>query len=200
MSEVKIVAYHCSRCGGNVDIHKKICSYCGNDNEHYRVARYEDRQIRVFVELQDGNKFYMPHITNIRFDRHNEFDVYRDASGCLHRVVMPSTHELTLKCYVTSDLIDKHSAMRKSEIVRVTIENLEDNKVFTFGSYVSAFDICGFECNSLLEAEMTFISTTDYTYKDIEIPEGLTCPNCAAEIKSKLGVCDCCGGWVEVLT
>ena len=52
--------------------------------------------------------------------------------------------------------------------------------------------------SEFMKFEMEFTPESITLFNTV-VPKNTCCPNCGAEIKSQLGCCDYCGGWVEWL-
>ena len=192
---IKIVNYHCRHCGAPVNPEQDICDYC-NMPIHYK-ERAGARTIRTLIDTD--NDF-------VYFDRIIELSSYQSEP----EMIEVTTRFDTVRHYVPArpsanrldvgmKLDDRGwELLRKLDISKRYNIRFELSNIIAYQMpiYISDFKMPD---NNDSKMSLTFIADGDIKKNELELPKGITCPNCGGLLKSRYGACDYCGGWVEYL-
>lgn len=195
-----LIAYHCRMCGGVVDIYKSECPYCGTVNDNEYISKHEKlRKVRIATQKGD-NLFYIDSITNIECDyQQPKIDTtlpWSEKSTSV-RGIADNMGIIRIESVNTPRLANQLRMMRAG-INEYFIEFVGVNKCFHFEGYMNDIKTDWIQGTRLVE-HYNIVTTAEIKEAKISntIPKDLRCPNCGAPIKSRLGVCDYCKGWVE---
>ena len=196
-----LTAYHCPNCGGVTDPENGECDYCKSQIrlKQYLAKEIRRRGARLLVDC-DGNYVYMNNITAITEETHNQLDTSVLADGRLHKCLVSRDISLDLTFhYDHQSMIDfEKKVLGRGKSIQARIELLGlDKAIETKLYFPSMLPMPKFSSNELIDTSITTIVDGDIKLFDTVIPEGCTCPNCGAPIKSRYGCCDYCSGWVE---
>jgi len=190
-----LTAYHCPNCGGIGDPKLGKCPYCGGK---FIYKEPKKRKARVLI---DGYRDYVyyDNILDMEIEEHCNIERYIDSMGTCHlanrgrcaeiRLIIPATNDGVRK---TLQLWHSLNAVRDARI-----EFLDRDLALETKCYLGNSKIEDLSTLSVAKHYITLVTDGDMQAFDTVVPEGCTCPNCGAPIKSRYGCCDYCSGWVE---
>lgn len=202
----KVTAYHCPRCGGITNPNKKYCEYCERELLDNKMFVEQNPKFRILVEGNNGL---------VNFNGIRSFNIEQDPVA-----IETTTLDGTWERYVPG-MADYNSMLnvelpltvRVLELVRqIKIGKKRIRFEAKYGEFAQALEaqsyvnnmsfFSSFEPGDIVTAEFEFTILGDAEIFNDVIPahvlETMTCPNCGAPIRSRLGTCDYCGGWNEV--
>lgn len=192
----KITAYHCPRCGGIVNPKSKYCDWCGRELDIIVPSiGVSESQVRILVE-RDNGYIHLNDLCSATYTEHPIYDNYRTVDGVLHRSIATQS-SVALSFYITQRCSETVDEIKNSQI-KLRIEQFD--KAFELDGYTSntSMEISAME---LAKFNMQFVSDKSINQVPLiphKIISKIKCPNCGAQLKSRMGACDYCGGWNEV--
>lgn len=190
---MKITAYHCPWCGGATNPYEKVCRYCLN--KMARIGR-KSRDVRVLINCGEDYVYFDDIITVSRKIHEPSVDI--DFEGRRYYRFAPHREEtISVDMILTerSEMLYKMIDGWKPQDLR--LEFLAKDRAIETRGYPTLEMTTNSNIRSVWTATLTFQTFGDTKTYDTAVPKGITCPNCGAEITSKYGACDYCGGWVE---
>lgn len=191
-----LTAYHCPNCGGIGDPKLGKCLYCGGK---FFYKEPKKRKVRVLI---DGYRDYVyyDNILDMEIEEHCNTATYIDTTGEYHLANWGGrSAEIRLIIPATNDGVRKTLQLRENirETRNARIEFLERDLALETKCYLGNSKIEDLSTLSVAKHYITLVTEEDIRKFDTVVPEGCTCPNCGAPIKSRYGCCDYCSGWVE---
>jgi len=190
---MKITAYHCPWCGGATNPYEKVCRYCLN--KMARIGR-KSRDVRVLINCGEDYVYFDDIITVSRQIHEPSVDIDMDGRRYYS---LASQREETFSV----DMILTERSQKLYEMIGwlkpndIRFEFLAKDRAIETRGYPTIEMTSSSYIRSVWTATLTFQTFGDTKIYDTAVPKGITCPNCGAEITSKYGACDYCGGWVE---
>ena len=198
-----LTAYHCPNCGGVTNPENGECDYCKSQIrlKQYLAKEIRRRGARLLVDC-DGNYVYMNNVTAIKRESHSQISVNTLSDMRPRYLASEELRDMSLDLtlhYDHQSMIDfEKKVLGRGKSIRARIELLgRDRAIETKLYFPSMLPMPEFASNELIETSFTTIVDGDIKQFDTVVPEGCTCPNCGAPIKSRYGCCDYCSGWVE---
>lgn len=201
----KITAYHCSHCGAPTDPNKELCDWCAQKAllKNFRQKQMFSKSIvRVLVET-GGNYINFDQIISISDISSEpekiEVTTLEDIMSGEQKFIYGrrSIDNWSFTMPVTKRSYELSNKLEREKNYNIRIEALEADMAFEYSAEYINQTIPIAKKNELIKFDLNFIP------KDIKgiiktlVPPNMTCPNCGAPIKSRLGACDFCGGWIE---
>ncbi len=190
-----LTAYHCPNCGGIGDPKLGKCLYCGGK---FVYKPSQKRKARILVDgLRDY--VYYENILELEVEQHPLNESYIDSNGYMLNRHVRTEGEIRFTIPATFEGIKRTAQLRESFNAsrNVRIELLEQDLAFETKCYLGDYKVEVPTALSVARSNITLIQDDDIRQFDTVVPEGCTCPNCGAPIKSRYGCCDYCSGWVE---
>ncbi|MBQ0113069.1 MAG: hypothetical protein KBT03_08065 [Bacteroidales bacterium] len=203
----KTISYHCSNCGASLDPRDGKCSFC-NQTTEFRTYLYHNlntfqKNIRVFVKAKDGTKVYLHEVSNIAsYEEPQMIEV-----STLYEPYPTYVRGMSSDSTMRMDMIFTRNAQEKIDFInnkgklKLCFESDLMDKAFVIDCEKIITEMPQMEENSLMTMPLVVVpddfkvlSNKDEIYVD----DGTTCPNCAAKLRQRFGLCDYCGGWSEI--
>ena len=193
-----VSAYHCSRCGGIASPNETLCPYCSQELDKWwqsihlnkpKVWRVVANDVYLNSVVQFSDMYTTPHEIEVAtLSDNTRTYVYgiRDDSVCTIEL-MYTRHTME-----QMDFIDRQQGSLRFEFLNAS----GDDRTFEAYGYFNC-KLFSHEVGEIMKATLEFKPDKIIGWKNLMIPETLTCPNCGAKINSRYGCCDYCGGWVE---
>lgn len=197
----KVTAYHCPRCGGVTRPDKKYCEYCERELLDNKMFVKQKPRFRILVEGNNGL---------INFNGIRSFNIEQEPIA-IETTTLDSTWERYVPGNSSTLNLEMPLTERVAELVYWAKRGQKRIRFEArYGKFAQALEAQSYLSDSIITGEPGDIVTAEFGFKflgDVEIfddiipayiLETMTCPNCGAPIRSRLGTCDYCGGWNEV--
>ena len=187
----KVIAYHCLRCGGTADPNTGLCPYCSQELHKWHES--QNHKVRMLV----GNQYIADVCEIAPYEPQHEIEVTSLSDNVKTYITgIVDTPDIDVSVYYTRHTIEQLDYMERYE-QEVKFEILGNfDKVFTFHG-VPRISNTFAEVGKPVMVNISFSPRDVQGWGDLKVPDNLICPNCGAEIKSRFGCCEFCGGWVE---
>lgn len=203
----KVTAYHCPKCGGITKPGKRYCEYCGRDLIDEKSFITQIPKARILVEGSNGL---------VNFNTMREFSFEEEQPPAIEATSLADT---TFKRYVPRIAYSVFTinaelafSQRTGELISLIGNSVKKIRFeLKLPGYEMALEARSYIHKEVIDLRPNEIATVgidfnmdgeDISFFDNVIPkyilDDMTCPNCGAPIRSRLGTCDYCGGWNEV--
>lgn len=190
---MKITAYHCPWCGGATNPYEKVCRYCLN-----KMARRDRKSRNVRVLINCGEDYvYFDDIITVSQEIETPHIDCCDLSGRYYSFASRPEIALSFDMILTERFEKLYEMVDGFKTNELRVEFPDRNKAIETIGYPTIEMTRDSYYESVWMANMTIQLVGDIKRFNTVVPKGITCPNCGAEITSKYGACDYCGGWIE---
>lgn len=200
----KITSYHCRNCGGMVEPGQDICDFCKRKSAYkkYKGKGIQQMKARLLID-SDEDFVVFDGITSMSSDEIAPESIEVTLLGDEERQFFISgaynPPSLEIEFLITDRSIYQLSKLDLRKTYKTRLEMI-------YGENSMSYDIdgCLTEINTMTMREtgfatqsITLLQVGEKKLNTRYVPDGMTCPNCGAPIKSRYGVCDYCSGWIE---
>ncbi len=200
----KVTAFHCQRCGGITEPAKKYCEYCERELKAKNLFNPRILNMRVLIEGKNGLvNFNDISSINTETTRNNIIDCTMLEDNRRHYMSgIRDNTRFEFDIFATERGNELYTLLRNDLCkTRVEVVNGNFEQAFEMTSYIGNV-YTEIEATKLCKHRISLNVVDDLKRFNSFIPSDvldvLRCPNCGAPIKSSLGACDFCGGWVAV--
>lgn len=201
----KVTAYHCPRCGGITNPNKKYCEYCERELLDNKMFVKQKPEFRILVEGNNG----LVNFNGIRSFNIEQEPIAIDTTSfnSIWKKYVPGIADYSSTLNLEMPLTERvaelvYWAKRGIRKIRFEVKHGDFAQALEAQSYLLSDGIMTGNPGEIVTAEFGFQILGDVEVFNDVIPKHIlntmTCPNCGAPIRSRLGTCDYCGGWNEV--